>query len=128
MNSNQAFHLLQWSFYIIIIIVVLLFIPARYVWIALVFTGMAFTSAFILRLMKKYPGEDEPLYIDLLTGAISVLLIIPYRFIEGTVPVIMFKIITPFIILVPHFVFIIKNRSIHPPGIIILLRKIRKKS
>ena len=127
MNKNQAYHLLQWSIYVLIIVIILLFIPARYVWILLALIGAAFTGAFILRFIKKYPGKDEPLHVDLLSGVISILLIIPYQFMEGTFLIIFLKIITPLVILIPHFAYILKNKNIHPPGIVALTRKNQKK-
>jgi hypothetical protein len=127
MNKNQAYHLLQWSIYILTIIIILLFIPARYVWILLVLIGTAFTGAFILRFIKKYPGKGEPLHVDLLSGVISILLIIPYQFIEATFPILFIKIMTPPLILIPHFAYILKNKNIHPPGIVAQGRKNQKK-
>ncbi len=126
MKRNQVYHLLQWTIYIIIIIIVLFFIPVRYTWILLAVTGTAFTGAFILRVIKRYPGESEPSYIDLLTGIVAFLMIIPYQFIEEPDLVTFVRVMTPFIILLPHFVYILRNSSIHPPGIVVLGRKIKK--
>ncbi len=127
MNRNQANHLMQWLIYIIFAIIVLIFIPVESAWIFLLAVGAAFIVAYILRLVKKYPGKEEPLYIDLLSGIISIFMIIPYQFITGTRIIFFLKIITPVIILIPHFVYIIKNSGIHPPGITLLILKIRKK-
>lgn len=82
---------------------------------------------FLLRIFRKYPGEYEPPSVDILTAAIAYLSIIFFVFTKDKYLQLGVLIAIPFIILIPHFVYIIRNKDINPPGLRKILTVIGKK-
>ncbi len=122
MKPNQRDHILQWLVIIIFIEVFLLLCPI-WVWVKLALIGFTFIINFMLRLARKYPGEDEPLIVDLLTAGVAFLLIIPFIFIKNPNLLLILLILSPFVILIPHFIYIFKNKKIKQPGIRNIIKK-----
>ncbi len=125
MNANQRGHIFQWLIIIVFIELFLFFGPV-YNWLKLALIGFAFIMGFLIRLFKKYPGESEPLIVDLSTGAIAFLLILFFTIVKNLSLQFAGKILAPFIILIPHFIYIFRNKKIKPPGFRNIIRKFLK--
>jgi hypothetical protein len=126
LNKNQIVHFLLWLIFIFFIELLLFLLPVRE-WIILVITGTAFIAAFILRLSKHYPGKEEPLIVDLLSGLIGFIMILPFIFADNFIVKLMLKAISPFFILIPHFIYIARNKKIHPPIMVNIIKKLNRK-
>lgn len=126
MKRNQKDHLLQWLIIVMIIELFLFLIPIK-LWLGFVLIGIAFMGGFLLRLFKIYPGEREPLVVDFSTALIAFLASYFISLIEGFLILLVSKIFTPFIILIPHFVYIANNKKIKPPVLISIIKRLFKK-
>ena len=116
---NQILHLVQWLTIIIIMVLFLVYLRIG-IWVKLVIIGTAFLIGFLLRVFGGYPGNYEPPVVDILTAMIAYLSIIIFIFIKEEPLQLTMTMLVPFIILIPHFVYIIRRKDIEPPG----LRKI----
>lgn len=85
--------------------------------------GLVFQVGFLLRIGKKYPGEYELPAVDLITAALSFLFGLIFVIIKNQKVNLGLAIMSPVLILVPHFRYITSNRDIKAPG----FRKILKK-
>ena len=126
MRPNQKYHLLQWLMIIIIMELFLILVPV-WIWIKLVIIGTGFLIGFLLRIARKYPGEYEPPAVDILTAIISYSFIIFFTFINDRSFQLGALIAIPFIILIPHFVYIIRNKDISTPGLRKILTTVTRK-
>jgi hypothetical protein len=116
MRANQTFHLVQWLIIIVIMVIFLVFLPF-WIWVKLTMIGAAFLIGFLLRILGKYPGSYEPPLVDVLTSVIAFLSIIMFLFLRDMTLRLIMTILVPFIILIPHFVYIVRKKDIEPPGI-----------
>jgi hypothetical protein len=104
----------------------LVFLPI-WLWIKLVILGTAFFTGFLLRVYRRYPGNYEPPAVDILTSAIAYLSILFFVFTEKGSFKLALTLLVPFIMLIPHFVYIIKKKDIGPPGLARLMVIMSKK-
>ncbi len=104
----------QWPYYRLWLVVILVAETLMLIYNHQLFTiylliALAFTAGFLLRILKIYPGQPEPLILDLSAVLIGLLYAVlsvglgqsGWRF---------FLILTSSIILGPHFVFIARTK------------------
>jgi hypothetical protein len=115
-RTNQRDHLLQWLILIVLMEAILLSVPVS-AWIKLAVLGSAFLTGFILRVCKAYPGEAEPAAIDIMTAGIAFLLIPVFVFFIRPDWTFWTLAAVPFIVLVPHIIYIASNKEIAPPAV-----------
>jgi hypothetical protein len=114
-TRNQKDHLLQWVIITAIVELVLIAFPGL-AWGIFLVGGVAFLVGFVLRTFHGYPGKDEPLLLDLLSG-VPALAGGVGCLVLGTSPlVVILRIATPPLAIVPHFIYIICNRDLGPCG------------
>ena len=107
MGINQKYHLYQWLLIIIVMELFLIFLPIWF-WLKLFIIGTAFFIGFLLRILGKYPGEYEPPVIDILTAIIAYLSIVFFIYIKDRPFHLAAAVLIPFIILIPHFIYIVR--------------------
>ncbi len=125
-KTNQRDHLIQWLILIVFMEAALLAVPVSF-WIKLTVLGLVFLAGFILRALKVYPGEEEPKVIDIMTAAIAFLLIPVFLFLIRSDWTFWALAAVPFIVLIPHFTYIARNKEIPPPGLRKIIAMIFKK-
>ena len=109
-QKRYIFHWIRW----IIIGEFFILVAGIYAWIIFLLAGISFFVAFILRIIKKYPCNPEPLILDISSGTLAIISAIIYYYTAGVLVLQVVKIILPFIIIMPHFVYIIMNKDLPP--------------
>lgn len=127
MRLNQILHLVQWLIIITIMVLFLIFLPV-WMWLKLTIIGTAFLIGFLLRMFRRYPGNYEPPVVDILTSAIAYLSIFIFMLIKDENIQLVMAILNPFLILIPHLVYIIRKKDIEPPGLRKVVAILFKKS
>lgn len=115
LKPNQIDHLVQWLALIMFMELVIIFLPIAF-WMTLILVGIAFLTGFLLRAIKKYPGEHEPLWVDISTSGLSFSIALMLLFLKNSRICLPIAVISPEFILIPHFSYIISNKEITPPG------------
>ena len=126
LEKNQTGHILQWLIYIAVFELLLFLVPVR-AWIILVVIGAGFIIAAALRIAHLYPGEKEPVVVDIFSGILAFICAILTVIIENLPAHYVVKAVSPFIILIPHLTYIIFNRDIKSPALITRIRKVLRK-
>src|SRR3989344_2454868 len=109
-QKRYIFHWIRW----IIIGEFFILVAGIYAGVIFLLAGISFFVAFILRIIKKYPGNSEPLILDISSGTLAIISAIIYYYTAGVLVLQVVKIILPFIIIMPHFVYIIMNKDLPP--------------
>lgn len=111
LTKNQIEHLVLWGFGILIIEIISFFFAA-FAWLVFLLFGLAFFVALVLRMFKKYQGKYEPLWVDLSSGILALV----GAFLCYQTRLVVVRILTPIIAVVPHFVYILANKSLGSVG------------
>jgi fatty acid desaturase len=123
LTPNQIDHLIQWLIQILLVILILFFVPIPS-WIIFILISSGFLVAVILRSFNFYPGKDEPLKVDISSALIAFFTaVISFFLVKYPLFLIISKLLIPFVILIPHFIYIISNKKLGPSGLI----KIKKR-
>lgn len=114
-KPNQRDHLIQWLMLIVVMEAAIFFVPV-WLWLKTAVIGLAFFTGFLLRVFKIYPGAHEPLAIDISTAGIAFLFTAFLIYVKTPVFQLIAGIAFPFVILVPHIAYILKNKTMGKPG------------
>ncbi|MBC7333723.1 MAG: hypothetical protein H5T85_04585 [Actinobacteria bacterium] len=118
MNRNQLYHIFQWVVILVAPVELFLFLTPLRPWIVFVAIGIGYMVGFFLRVFKVYPGKSEPLWVDFLSAVLAFFASYGISFTESLTYPAIYKIFSPFFVLIPHFVYIVYNKQIHPPAIL----------
>jgi len=113
LTKNQKGNLIHWALiFAPIEVITLLF--HKITCFLMIMIGIAFFIGFFLRLIGKYPGKHEPLILDISSGTIAVVGGLSYLFFTPGMLAIFFRGMLLIIILIPHLIYILKNRDVGP--------------
>ncbi|MGM0366606.1 MAG: hypothetical protein ACQEP5_08745 [Actinomycetota bacterium] len=115
LKPNQRDHFIQWLMVIAALETVILLVPVR-LWLKAAVIGLAFLIGFLLRFIKVYPGAEEPLAIDIATACIAFLFMFVFIYVKKPVFQMAAGIALPLVILIPHIIYIAKNKDIGTPA------------
>jgi len=108
LSKNQMQYMMHWLRIVVIAEIIMLILnrhlPVIYIVIAVLFFG-----GFCLRVLKRYPGEAEPLMLDFSGVLISII----YSFCSLALGMSMLRflpILTSSLIITPHIVFIVLKK------------------
>lgn len=125
MNRMQFYHIIQWVVILVAPVELFLILSPLRPWIVFLTVGIGFMAGFFLRLFKVYPGKSEPLWVDLLSAVLAFFTSYGISFTESLKYFEIYKIFSPFFVLIPHFVYILSNRKIHPPAMICKIARLK---
>ncbi len=114
-KPNQRDHLIQWLMVIVVMAAAIFFVPV-WLWLKTAVIGLAFFIGFLLRAFKAYPGAHEPLAIDIATAGIAFIFTALFIYLKAPVFQLAAGIAFPFVLLMPHIAYILKNKTIGKPG------------
>jgi hypothetical protein len=107
-SKNQMRYLMHWLRIVIVAEVIMLilnqYLPVIYLVIATLFFG-----GFCLRVLKRYPGEPEPLILDF-SGVLIALIYGLFSLALGMSMLRFLLILTSSLIIMPHIVFIVLKK------------------
>jgi len=106
--EGQWRYLRHWLI-LILITEVLMVIFNHYLSFIYLIIGMLFFGGFVLRVFRKYPGEDEPLILDFSALCLSLCYVILASFLEYS----LWRFLLIFCssgIIVPHLIYIINEK------------------
>ena len=115
LTRNQKDHLLQWAIIIAVVEVIVIAFPT-FAWGIFLVGGIAFLVGFVLRMFHAYPGKEEPLLVDLLSGVLALAGGIGCMILNASSLVVIPRMATPPVAIVPHFVYIVGNRDLEACG------------
>jgi len=102
--SRRQKQLFKFWFSAIIVAEVILSISLKFSIYLYIVGGILFLGGFILRVLNKYPGNKEPLVLDISSGLISfVIAFILYNYGYNRVSIYL----GPLIVLLPHLLYIL---------------------
>jgi len=114
-TRNQKDHLVQWVIIIAIVELILLAFPVLACAMFLI-GGAAFLVGFVLRMFNAYPGKDEPLLLDVLSGLLALAGGVGCLLFNTSPLVVILRLATPPVAVLPHFIYIICNSDLGPCG------------
>ena len=89
----------------------LMLVFEKYLWFFYFAIALLFLGGFLLRVLKVYPGKEEPVVLDFLGTVLALLFAsAAYFIVHGTVRI--FLILTSSLIILPHLVYIVMNKDI----------------
>jgi hypothetical protein len=115
LTRNQKDHLIQWVIIIAIVELIVIAFPT-FAWGIFFVGGIAFLAGFVLRAAHAYPGKDEPLLLDLFSGMLALAGGVGCLLLNTPPLVVILRIATPPVAVLPHFIYIICNRELGPCG------------